>query len=157
MVWVVDMIGLYLAVRALLYGRLGSGVCYNKNSMPYGPHTRLNDLGLEGQFRHWYLIPAMGYQEHVSSESRRARKKNTEDKPYCRNRRFPGGHNPALSPCRLHLSANLSQRRRSPDLTAPGAKRHATPSPRDQLEGPDCGRKHAKIAAPRACLAALES
>ena len=78
-----------------------------------------------------------------------------EDKPYYRNRRFPGGHSPALSPCRLHSSANLSQRMRSPDLSARGAKRHATRSPRDQ--GPGCGRKHAKIAAPHACSAALES
>ena len=31
-------------------------------------HTKLNELGLEGQLRHWYLLPMMGYEGHVSSE-----------------------------------------------------------------------------------------
>ncbi len=60
---VMDPVRLNLAVRAL--NQMGSER-RRTSRVKILSHTKLNDEGMEGQLRHWYLTPIMGWRvEHV--------------------------------------------------------------------------------------------
>jgi hypothetical protein len=55
---VVDSVRLDFAMRAL--NQMGSKRRRTSYFNQILSHTKLNDEGLEGQLRHWYLTPTMG-------------------------------------------------------------------------------------------------
>ena len=51
---VMDYVGINLALRTL-----NPTLCVSGAIRVKVPHTKLYELGFEGQFRHWYLTPMM--------------------------------------------------------------------------------------------------